>query len=262
MGRLKSKICLVTGGASGIGLAIAAAFAREGADIILTDRNAEAGSGAAARLGARFEPLDVSSEEDWAALESGLPRAHVVVNNAGVTGFEGGPKPHDPEHAALEDWRAVHRVNLDGVFLGCRYAIRAMKEAGEGSIINMSSASGMMGVPRAAAYASSKAAILNHTRSVALHCAQQGWRIRCNAITPGAVLTPVWEPLLGAGPEREAAMTALTAETPLRRFGTPEEVAAVAVMLASDEAPFMTGTALGIDGGLLAGTAARPQEGA
>ena len=107
-------------------------------------------------------------------------------------------------------------VNLDGTFLGCRYAIGAMKAEGAGSIINISSRSGLVGIPLAAAYASSKAAIRNHSKSVALYCAQQGWTIRCNSIHPAAILTPMWEPMLGGGADREARMSALVADTPLR----------------------------------------------
>jgi 3(or 17)beta-hydroxysteroid dehydrogenase len=200
----------------------------------------------------------VSREADWQALARAAPAADVVVNNAGVTGFENGFVAHDPEHASLEDWRAVHAVNLDGTFLGCRYAIAAMKAKGEGSIINISSRSGLVGIPMAAAYASSKAAIRNHTKSVALYCAQNGWKIRCNSIHPAAILTPMWEPMLGQGPDREARMAAFVADTPLKRFGRPQEVAAVAVMLASDEAGYVTGAEFNIDGGLLAGSAASP----
>lgn len=136
--------------------------------------------------------------------------------------------------------------------------ITAMKARGTGSIINISSRSGLVGIPGAAAYASSKAAVRNHTKSVALYCAQQGWRIRCNSIHPGAILTPMWEAMLGDGPDREARAAALVADTPLKRFGTVEEVAAVALLLASDEAAYMTGAELNVDGGLLAGTAASP----
>ncbi|WP_122760458.1 SDR family NAD(P)-dependent oxidoreductase, partial [Pseudomonas viridiflava] len=116
----------------------------------------------------------------------------------GITGFEEGAVQQDPEHASLEDWQAVHRTNLDGVFLGCKYAIRAMRHTGAGSIINISSRSGMVGIPGAAAYASSKAAVRNHTKTVALYCAEQGLKVRCNSIHPAAILTPMWEPMLGA----------------------------------------------------------------
>jgi NAD(P)-dependent dehydrogenase (short-subunit alcohol dehydrogenase family) len=258
MQRLKNKTCVVTGAARGIGRAIAAGFHDEGARVFVTDVDAVAGAATAAEIGCRFEPLDVREEEDWDRLAQLVPVADVVVNNAGVTGFESNAGPHDPEHASLSDWRAVHQVNLDGTFLGCRYAIGAMKGAGTGSIINISSRSGMVGIPGAAAYASSKAAIRNHSKTVALYCAQQGWRILCNSIHPAAILTTMWEQMLGEGPEREARMAALVADTPLRRFGRADEVAALAVTLASDEATYVTGTEISIDGGLLAGSAAVP----
>lgn len=258
MHKLTNKICVVTGAARGIGRAIAARFHAEGARVILTDIDEAGGAAAAAEIGCRFIALDVREEADWARLAEAVPVIDVMVNNAGVTGFEQGMVAHDPEHATLADWRAVHHVNLDGTFLGCRYAIGAMKAQGSGSIINISSRSGLVGIPLAAAYASSKAAIRNHSKSVALYCAQQGWAIRCNSIHPAAILTPMWESMIGDGPDREARMAALVADTPLKRFGTSDEVATVAVMLASDEATYITGTEVNIDGGLLAGSAAAP----
>lgn len=258
MTRLSGKTCVVTGGARGIGKAICAAFATEGADVVLTDIDRTTGAAAAAEIGCRFMRLDVRSEADWAALAAAVPAADVVVNNAGITGFEDSPGPHDPEHASLADWRAVHATNLDGTFLGCRYAIGAMKAKGTGAIINISSRSGLVGIPGAAAYASSKAAVRNHTKSVALYCAQQGWQIRCNSVHPAAILTEMWEPMLGDGPDRAERMAAFVADTPLRRFGLPQEVAAIAVLLASDEAGYVTGAEFNVDGGLLAGSAAAP----
>ncbi len=258
MPRLSGKTCVVTGAARGIGRAIAEAFVAEGGVVVATDVEEVAGAAMAAAVGCDFLRLDVSSEEDWDALTSRVPAADVVVNNAGITGFEEGTVPHDPENASLGSWRKVHAVNLDGTFLGCRYAIRAMKRQAKGSIINISSRSGLVGIPMASAYASSKAAIRNHSKTVALYCAQNGWDIRCNSIHPAAILTPMWEPMLGSGPDRDARMAALVADTPLKRFGRAEEVAALAVLLASDEAPYVTGTELNIDGGLLAGSVASP----
>ncbi|MEO1158987.1 MAG: SDR family oxidoreductase [Pseudomonadota bacterium] len=256
--RLAGKLCVVTGAARGIGAAIAKAFAAQSASVIVTDRDDDRGKAVADQTGLQFVHLDVSREADWTRFESLHPRIDVLVNNAGVTGFEDGPAVHDPEHASLSDWRTVHATNLDGVFLGCRYAIGAMRDSGSGSIINISSRSGMVGIPAAAAYASSKAAVRNHTKTVALYCAQQGLNIRCNSIHPAAIMSPMWEPMLGAGADREKNAAAFVKDTPMQRFGEPEEVAALAVLLASDEAPYMTGAELTIDGGILAGSAASP----
>jgi len=258
MPKLNQTLCVVTGAARGIGKAICAAFVEEGARVILTDIDDTAGKQAAQTLGCEFLKLDVREESDWDALARRTPAAGVVVNNAGVTGFEDSPGPHDPENCTLADWHAVHAVNTDGTFLGCRFALRAMRDSGEGSIINISSRSGLVGIPGAAAYAASKAAIRNHSKSVALYAAQQGTRIRCNSIHPAAILTDIWEPMLGGGPDRAQRMAALVADTPLKRFGTVEEVAALAVFLASKESGYMTGAELTLDGGLLAGSAASP----
>ncbi|KUM40020.1 glucose 1-dehydrogenase [Pseudomonas sp. EpS/L25] len=262
--RLQGKTALVTGAAQGIGAAIARAFVAEGAFVYVTDLNDELGRAVATELGdsARYLHLDVRDEAQWQQVTRQIlterGRLEVLVNNAGITGFEQGVVAHDPEHARLADWHAVHRTNLDGVFLGCKHGIRAMRPAGAGAIINVSSRSGLVGIPGAAAYASSKAAVRNHSKTVALYCAEQGLAIRCNSIHPAAILTPMWEPMLGDGPDREARMAALVRDTPLRRFGRPAEVAALAVLLASDEAAYMTGSELNLDGGLLAGSAVTP----
>ena len=258
MKRLEHKRCLVTGAARGIGEAIAARFLREGAQVTLADIDFDAAAETARRLGGTPYALDVADEAQWDRAAQDYPEIDVVVNNAGITGFETSPAPQDPEHAALEDWQRVHRTNTDGTFLGCRYAIRAMRKAGAGSIINISSRSGLVGIPGAAAYAASKAAIRNHSKTVALYCAGEGLNIRCNSIHPAAILTPMWEPMLGGGPDREARMASFVADTPMKRFGTAEEVAAIALLLASDEAAYMTGAELTVDGGLLAGSAAPP----
>ncbi len=259
MNRLNKKTAVITGAARGIGEAIASAFIDEGAEVLVTDIDKEAGRRTADRLGTAFAALDVREEADWERVFGTLDRLDVLVNNAGITGFESGAVPHDPEHASLDDWRAVHQTNLDGVFLGCKHAIRLMRRTGCGSIINLSSRSGLVGIPAAGAYASSKAAVRNHTKTVALYCAAQGLDIRCNSIHPAAILTPMWEPMLGDGPDREANMAAFVIDTPMRRFGEPAEVAAIAVLLASDEASYMTGAELNIDGGILAGSAAAPE---
>jgi NAD(P)-dependent dehydrogenase (short-subunit alcohol dehydrogenase family) len=256
--KLRDKTALITGGARGIGEAIAKTFAREGASVVIADIDIENGERVASEICGSFFKLDVACEADWDRLAEVHPTIDIVVNNAGITGFEDSAGPHDPENATLADWHRVHAVNLDGCFLGCRYAIKAMRAKDAGSIINMSSRSGLVGIPGAVAYASSKAAIRNHTKSVALYCAQQGLNIRCNSIHPAAILTPMWEALIGEGPGREERMAAMVADTPMKRFGTVEEVAAVALMLASDDAAYMTGSEVHLDGGLLAGSAASP----
>jgi NAD(P)-dependent dehydrogenase (short-subunit alcohol dehydrogenase family) len=233
--------------------------------VVVTDIDDASGEAVAAGLEPRalYRRLDVRRESDWetvvAEVLEAFGRLDVLVNNAGVTGFENGPVPHDPEHASLDDWHAVHATNLDGVFLGCKHAIRAMRRTGEGSIVNISSRSGLVGIPSAAAYASSKAAIRNHTKTVALYCAEQGLRVRCNAVFPAAILTPMWEPMLGEGPGREERIRAITRDIPLDRFGTAEEVANAVLWLASDESTYTTGGELVLDGGLLAGASARPE---
>jgi NAD(P)-dependent dehydrogenase (short-subunit alcohol dehydrogenase family) len=264
MARLANKVALVTGAAQGIGAAIARAFVAEGATVLLTDIQDARGSELASALGAsaHYDRLDVRRADDWARVTGEalhrFGRLDVVVNNAGITGFENGPAAHDPEHATLEAWHAVLATNLDGVFLGCQYAIRAMRPAAVGSIVNISSRSGLVGIPLAAAYAASKAAVRNHSKSVALYCAQQGLRIRCNSVHPAAIMTPMWDAMLGSGPGRAEREAALVRDTPLRRFGTPEEVAHAVVYLASDESAYTTGAELVLDGGLLAGSAAAP----
>tara|TARA_R110002051_G_scaffold36609_5_gene79315 strand:- start:7097 stop:7888 length:792 start_codon:yes stop_codon:yes gene_type:complete len=260
MNRLENRICVVTGAGRGIGAAIVRHFVNEGASVVVTDKNLNSAKDVATEIGGEARLLDVSREDHWNVFADEFPQIDVLVNNAGVTGFEDVMVPQDPENASLTDWRDVHRVNLDGTFLGCRYAIRAMRNAAAGSIINISSRSGLVGIPRAAAYASSKAAIRNHTKTVALYCAEEGLKVRCNSIHPAAILTPMWEPMIGNGPDRQARLEACVADTPLRRFGTVDEVASVCVMLASDEATYITGTEITIDGGLLAGSTASPKQ--
>lgn len=259
-------MALITGAARGIGAACASLFTQEGAIAYLTDIDDEAGLASAAALGVRdrYRRLDVRLESDWERnIEEILAlhgRLDVLVNNAGITGFVPPAGPQDPEQASLASWRTVHQTNLEGVFLGCKHAIRAMKPPrGGGAIVNVSSRSGQVGISGAAAYASSKAGVRNHTKSVALYCAEKGYGIRCNSIHPGAILTPMWEPMLGEGDARAAAINAIAADVPLQRMGLPEEVAYLALYLASDESGYVTGAEFVIDGGILAGSAATPR---
>jgi len=260
MNRLENKKALVTGAAQGIGEAIVRAFVTEGATVWASDINEALGRTSAATAGAHFRVLDVRDEARWAEVIGEIGEIDILVNNAGISGFKDGGGPHDPEHTSLAAWRAVHATNLDGTFLGCKYAIGAMRGKGAGSIINISSRSGLIGVPAAVSYASSKAAIRNHSKSVALYCAQQGLKIRCNSIHPAAIQTPMWDDMLGGpGAGHDERFAALVAGNPLKRAGTVEEVAAMVVYLASDESAYVTGSEFNIDGGLLAGAPASPE---
>ncbi|AMY11534.1 3-beta-hydroxysteroid dehydrogenase [Luteitalea pratensis] len=261
-GRLEGRVALVTGAARGIGLAIVECFHAEGAIVLLSDIDDDLGRAATSRLSDRvdYQRLDVSREEDWqrVAEEIGRTRGRldIVVNNAAITGLLE-PGPQDPEHFELASWRRVHAVNLDGVALGCKYAIRLMRHHG-GAIVNISSRSGIVGIPGAAAYASSKAAVRNHTKSVALYCAARGYGIRCNSVHPGSILTPMWDPILGQGADREIRIAAFAREVPLGRMGRPDDVAQAVLYLASEASAYVTGTELHVDGGILAGAAAAP----
>ncbi|NGX45839.1 MAG: 3-beta-hydroxysteroid dehydrogenase [Chlamydiae bacterium] len=265
--RLKDKVALITGAARGIGAAIASAFVEEGAFVVVSDVNHELGQQVVERLGssALYIPLDVSKRDGWeraarVIAEQGLAM-NVLVNNAGISGFEGGSAPMNPEECSLEDWDRIHEVNLKGTFLGCQYGIRWMKGRG-GSIINLSSRSGVVGVPALAPYASSKAGIRNHTKTVALYCAENNYGIRCNSILPATILTPMWELMLGEGEAKEGAMRKIEEGIPLHQFGKPMDVAYAAIYLASDESAYMTGSEIYIDGGILAGASAAPKKAA
>jgi NAD(P)-dependent dehydrogenase (short-subunit alcohol dehydrogenase family) len=264
MSRLKGKIALVTGAARGIGQAIAEMFAQSGAIVIVSDVN-DSGKTVAQNIGsnAEFYHLDVGIESQWQALaqhiKSKYGRLDILVNNAGITGFFETKGPHDPENLDLQSWHKVHQTNLDGVALGCKYAIGLMKKSQAASIVNISSRSGIVGIPAATAYASSKAAVRNHTKSVALYCAEQDYNIRCNSIHPGAILSPMWDAMLGEGEQRKQAIKAVAADVPLKTMGEPNDVAYAALFLASDESKYITGIELNIDGGILAGSSATPK---
>jgi NAD(P)-dependent dehydrogenase (short-subunit alcohol dehydrogenase family) len=183
----------------------------------------------------------------------------ILVNNAGITGFMESTGPWDAENTDLESWKEVHRVNATGVMLGCKYGIKLMKEKG-GSIVNVSSRSGIVGIPGAVAYASSKAAVRNHTKSVALYCAENGYKIRCNSVHPAAIMTPMWDAMLGEGDQREKMIEEIESGIPLGHFGAPLDVAHGILYLASEESKYVTGIELTIDGGLLAGSEAKPRK--
>ena len=249
-GRLAGKTILITGGASGIGLATMRRALEHGAQVAIGDIDAAAGEMLAeGTSGVRFVRLDVTSDESWTAavadVQTNVGPLDGVVNSAGV--FIVG----DVEKISLEDWRRTHAVNVDGVFLGCRHGVGAMKARG-GSIVNMSSVSGLVGGHNIVAYNSSKGAVRLLTKSVALHCAKQNYGIRCNSVHPTFVDTPMYQSTIAAAREPERVRDALTAQVPLRRVAQPNEIADLIVYLLSDESAFVTGAEMVIDGGLTA----------
>ena len=247
---LENKTALITGGTSGIGLAIAQRFAQEGAHVIIAARNGENGKFAAKQIpGCTFYQHDVSDEKSWKVLFACIGHLDILINNAGITNVTPDGAAQNPEEITLTDWNIVHATNLNGVMLGCKYGIKNMKPSG-GVIINIASRTGLVGFPHDVPYASSKAAIINHTKSVALYCAQKKYNIRCNAISPAVINTPMWEKMMGNNPEK---LTAIAQSVPLGHFGSPDDVASLVLYLASDESKFMTGANLVLDGGVLAG---------
>jgi NAD(P)-dependent dehydrogenase (short-subunit alcohol dehydrogenase family) len=252
-GRVAGKVALVTGAASGIGRAAALLLAREGAKVLAADIDEP---GAASAVGeitaaggvAQARRLDVTSEADWQAavawLEQSWGGLHVLVNSAGIAVVA------PVAEMTPEQWRRVLAVNLDGIFLGTRAAIPAMRRSGRGSIVNIASASGLKAAPGAGAYCASKAGVLMFTKVAALECGQHGDHIRVNAIAPGGVKTPIW----GKVPGMEAMMASEAWNAPPdvvpgKRFALPEEIAQAVLFLASDEASYVTAAVLAMDAG-------------
>ena len=252
MGRLEGNTALVTGAASGIGLQTSIQLAEEGARVMMTDINLEEGLQQAEQpvTNAAFLKLDITEEEEWISVlgetVKQFDHLDILVNSAGMVLIA------DVEQITLEDWRKVHAVNLDGTFLGCKHGVRVMKEFGAGSIINLSSVSGMIGGFNLAAYNSSKGAVRMLTKSVALHCARAGYGIRCNSIHPTFIETPMLESMIRNSPDPEKARQTLVRQVPLRRIGKPDDVANMIVYLTSDESTFVTGSEMVIDGGVIA----------
>ena len=256
MARVAGKVAIVTGATSGLGAAAARRLAEEGANVLVTGRDEGRGQAvvdsiAAAGGEARFQPLDVTDEDAWQATVDGAMAAHgrldILVNNAGITRAE------PIAEVTLETWRRIMAVNADGVFLGTRSAILAMRRTGGGSIVNMSSVLGIVGTAHLAAYTASKGAVRYFTKCVALECARDGSGIRVNSIHPAFIATPMMdETAIRMFGDADAGRREFGKLHPVGHVGEPDDIANGVVYLASDEAKFVTGTELVIDGGYTA----------
>lgn len=252
--RLAGKTALITGGASGIGRAIAEIFIEQGATVVIADIDAERGNAVAAAIAATFALLDVRDDAAWQRVTADILNRHgrldALVNNAG-TGGAGG----SIEDAGVEDWDRVMDINGKGVFLGCKYGVAAMKaneSPSGGSIVNMSSIAGLVGAPAIPVYSASKGAVRLLTKSVALHCAKKGYGIRCNSVHPSYTDTPMVDRMVDGHHNPERLRQAIEAAAPLGRMGAPADVAGAVLYLASDDSAFVTGTELTVDGGICA----------
>jgi 3(or 17)beta-hydroxysteroid dehydrogenase len=250
MDRVKDKVAIITGGAGGLGKAQALLLAKEGAKVVVTDLDEAQGKSAAEEIKghggeAMFIQHDVSSEAQWKSVISEtveqFGKLDILVNNAGVIIFK------NIQDTSLDEWRWLMSINLDGVFLGTKYAMEAMKKSGGGSIINISSTAGIIGTLDTSAYHASKGGVRIFTKAAALECSKAGYdyNIRVNSVHPGVMKTAMVEGLLEDEDKRKAALS----WHPIGRFGEPEDVAYGVLYLASDESSFVTGAELVIDGG-------------
>jgi len=246
MGRLQGKVAIITGAAKGLGEADARMFVREGARVVMTDVDRENGERVAAEIGemAEFRYLDVRHDAEWKVLVDDVVARHgkldILVNNAGVVELG------DIETQTEKDYRFIMAVSADGTWFGCQHAVRVMKETGGGSIVNMASIASVQGESAVAAYCAAKGAVEGLTRAVAVHCAKQGYNIRCNSIHPAGILTPM---VIEVG--RQAALMRGAAEAlnggPVTKLGEPDDIAYTVVFLASDESKFINGAAIRVD---------------
>ena len=256
MSRVDGKVCLITGGARGLGLAAAQCLLDAGAKVVITDLDVAEGQAAVRKLdpsGERvmFARHDVTSESDWAGVldmaEQHFGAIDVLVNNAGIALLG------TIETLSFADWRKTQAVNLDAVFLGTQQGIARMKQRG-GAIINVASIEGLLGEPIIVAYNASKAGVRLLTRAAAIHCAREGYPVRINALCPGFAETQLVAGAMGTlSPEEAEAFVGKTlARIPMGRFAQPAKIARAVVFLASDDASYMTGSDMVVDGGMTA----------
>lgn len=253
MSRVAGKVVLVTGAGSGIGRATAKLLADEGATVIVTDINQPGGLETAQQIGgpqpgggARFLPQDTAQEADWKRVIADIlareGRLDGLVNNAGIAG----PYPSTFESETVEQWQRMLSINVQGVFLGCKHGVPAIRSSGGGSIVNLSSLAAFLGTPNLAAYGASKGAVRQFTKTVAIDCARKGYKVRCNSVHPGVILTPMGEGIMPDDKAKERVRRSI----PIGDFGAPQDIAYGILYLISDESRFVTGTELVIDGGM------------
>ncbi|WP_085726603.1 SDR family oxidoreductase [Pseudomonas sp. R37(2017)] len=245
--RLEGKVAVISGACSGLGKATAIRFAQEGARLVLGDINEQAAQSIVAQIvetgsDAMFVRLDVRDETNWIDLfkqaNAHFGKVDVVMNSAGIA------IPGNVEEVSFEDWKRELDVNLNGTFLGTKHGMKALREQG-GSIINLSSIEGIVGIDTYAAYSAGKAGVRNLTKSAALHAGRKGYKVRVNSIHPGYIKTP----MIGDDPVELARLGKLH---PIGHVGEPMDIANMALFLASDESKFATGAEFIIDGGFLA----------
>jgi 3(or 17)beta-hydroxysteroid dehydrogenase len=247
-GRVADKVVLVTGAGSGIGRATAKLLAAEGATVIVSDINRAGGLESVQQIGgkARFEEHDTAQEADWKRIIDGIlereGKLNGLVNNAGIAG----PFPATFETETVEQWQKILSINVQGVFLGCKYSVPALRQSGGGSIVNTSSLAAFVGTPDLSAYGASKGAVRQFTKTVAMDCARKGYKVRCNSVHPGIIMTPMGEGILPNDKVREK----MRKRIPIGELGAPEDIAYGILYLISDESRFVTGSELVIDGGM------------
>ena len=248
MGRVQDKVAIITGAASGLGKEDAILLAKEGARVVLTDLNEEAGRRVAADIGeqALFVRHDISNEDDWQAVikaaEDKFGGVDILVNNAGILQYG------TIEDTTLEQWRTVQRVNSDGYFLGCKHGLLAMKKRKSGSIVNMSSLAGVSGMSAFCAYSASKGAVAAMTRNIAAHCKRFNYNIRCNSIHPDGIKTPMVANLHNTvKPGQMPEVTNIKQQ--MSRMADAKDIANLVLFLASDESRFINGSEMRIDNG-------------
>ncbi|MFI4998853.1 MAG: glucose 1-dehydrogenase [Reyranellales bacterium] len=248
MSRVADKVVLVTGAGSGIGRATAKLLAKEGAIVVVTDVNRPGGLETVQQIGGRvrFELQDTAQEADWKKIIDDIlareGRLDGLVNNAGIAGAF----PSTFETETLEQWQKILSINVQGVFLGCKYGVPALRASGGGSIVNLSSLAAFLGTPDLSAYGASKGAVRQFTKTVAMDCARKGYKVRCNSVHPGIIMTPMGQGILPNDKVRERVRQRI----PVGEFGAPEDIAYGILYLISDESRFVTGAELVIDGGM------------